>query len=94
MGGRGLNGVLAELKSRDIQSVLVEGGSEIAGAFCDAKLVDKVTFITAPIIIGGNKAPVAIGGRGADSIAEAMRLTDLSITVFGDDIEITGYPVR
>ncbi|MEO6052299.1 MAG: bifunctional diaminohydroxyphosphoribosylaminopyrimidine deaminase/5-amino-6-(5-phosphoribosylamino)uracil reductase RibD, partial [Pyrinomonadaceae bacterium] len=94
MGGRDLNGVLAELKSRGIQSVLVEGGSEIAGAFCDAKLVDKMTFITAPIIIGGSKAPVAIGGRGADSIAEAMRLTDMSITAFSDDIEITGYPAH
>ena len=43
MGGRDLKGVLDELKNRDIQSVLVEGGSEIAGAFCDARLGDKVT---------------------------------------------------
>jgi len=43
-GGRDLNGVLAELKSRNIQSVLVEGGTEVAGSFCDAGLVDKVTL--------------------------------------------------
>lgn len=92
MGGRDLKGVLEELKNRDIQSVLVEGGSEIAGAFCDAKLVDKVTFIAAPIIIGGREAPNAVGGPGADSLAEAMRLTDISIERLGDDIEITGYP--
>lgn len=92
MGGRDLKGVLDELKSREIQSVLVEGGSEIAGAFCDAKLIDKVTLIAAPIIIGGREAPNAVGGPGADSLADAMRLTDISIERLGDDIEITGYP--
>lgn len=92
LGGRDLKGVLDELKSRDIQSVLVEGGSEIAGAFCDAKLVDKVTFIAAPIIIGGREAPNAIGGPGANSLAEAMRLKDISVERLGEDIEITGYP--
>ena len=92
MGGRDLKGVLDELKNRDIQSVLVEGGSEIAGAFCDGRLVDKVTFIAAPIIIGGREAPNAVGGPGADTLAEAMRLTDISIERLGDDIEITSYP--
>ena len=92
MGGRYLTGVLAELKSRNIQSVLVEGGSEIAGAFCDARLVDKVTFIAAPLIIGGREAPVAIGGSGAASLAEALKLKDILVERLGDDIEITGYP--
>ena len=92
MGGRDLNGVLAELKRRDIQSVLVEGGSQIAGAFCDARLVDKLTLIVAPIVIGGNAAPTAIGGIGSGAIAEAMRLTDVTVTRLDDDIEITGYP--
>ncbi|MBP7375405.1 MAG: bifunctional diaminohydroxyphosphoribosylaminopyrimidine deaminase/5-amino-6-(5-phosphoribosylamino)uracil reductase RibD [Pyrinomonadaceae bacterium] len=92
MGGRDLAGVLEELKTREIQSVLVEGGTEIAGAFCDARLVDKVTFILAPIIIGGREAPNAIGGSGAETLVEALRLRDLSIQRVGDDIEITGYP--
>ena len=94
MGGRDLDGVLAELKKRNIQSVLVEGGSEIAGSFCDARLVDKMSFIAAPIIIGGREAPNAVGGGGANTLAEAMRLTDISIERFGDDIEITGYPIN
>lgn len=92
MGGRDLDRVLAELKTRSIQSVLVEGGTEVAGAFCDARLVDKVTLIAAPIIIGGRQAPNAIGGSGANSLAEALRLTHISIQQLGEDIEITGYP--
>jgi diaminohydroxyphosphoribosylaminopyrimidine deaminase/5-amino-6-(5-phosphoribosylamino)uracil reductase len=91
-GGRDLVAVLRVLAERDIQSVLVEGGTEVAGAFCDAKLVDKVTFIAAPLIIGGHDAPNAIGGKGANDLIEAMRLENISIDRLGEDIEITGYP--
>jgi len=92
LGGRDLSGVLAEMKRREIQSVLVEGGTEIAGAFVEAKLVDKVTFLIAPLLIGGREAPAAIGGLGAASIADAVQLTDMNIIQLGGDIEITGYP--
>lgn len=91
-GGRDLNSVLRELKDREIQSVLVEGGTEIAGAFVDARLVDKVTFIVSPILIGGRSAPNAIGGMGAEDLGAAMRLIDVTTEVLGEDIEITGYP--
>ncbi len=92
VNARDLNAVLDELKKRELQSVLVEGGTEIAGAFCDAKLVDKLTFIVAPIVIGGRDAPIAIGGNGASSLENAMRLKDLEIIKHGGDFEFTGYP--
>lgn len=91
-GPRDLNEVLQNLKHRGIQSVLVEGGSETAGSFCDARLIDKVTFLAAPLVIGGRSAPAAIGGSGAESLAVAMMLRDIVIRRLGDDIEITGYP--
>nr|MBA3785987.1 bifunctional diaminohydroxyphosphoribosylaminopyrimidine deaminase/5-amino-6-(5-phosphoribosylamino)uracil reductase RibD [Acidobacteriota bacterium] len=91
-GGRNLFGVLQELGRRDLQSVLVEGGTEIAGAFCDAKLIDKVSFFIAPIVIGGRDAPTAIGGQGAQVLVSAMRLRDVEIVKHGEDLEICGYP--
>jgi diaminohydroxyphosphoribosylaminopyrimidine deaminase / 5-amino-6-(5-phosphoribosylamino)uracil reductase len=91
-GSRDLSAVLAELKSRDIQSILVEGGTAVAGAFVDARLVDKVTFIAAPLIIGGSEAPVAIGGRGAGNLNEALRLRDVTVSGSGSDLVISGYP--
>ena len=92
-GARNLELVLQELCRRDLQSVLVEGGTGVAGAFVDAGLVDKVTFICSPIVIGGTAAPNAIGGKGASELSDAMRLSDLQIERLGDDIEITGYPL-
>jgi diaminohydroxyphosphoribosylaminopyrimidine deaminase/5-amino-6-(5-phosphoribosylamino)uracil reductase len=91
-GGRNLQGVLQELGKRDIQSVLVEGGTRLAGAFYDAKLIDKLTFFIAPIVIGGEDAPTAIGGKGAQLLSTAMRLRETEITARGEDYEITGYP--
>jgi diaminohydroxyphosphoribosylaminopyrimidine deaminase/5-amino-6-(5-phosphoribosylamino)uracil reductase len=92
LDARDLVHVLNELKTRSLQSVLVEGGSEVAGAFCDAKLVDKITFIVAPIVIGGMDAPTAIGGYGANSLEKAIHLRDLQIIPHGADYEFTGYP--
>ena len=91
-GGRNLAGVLHELGKREIQSVLVEGGSETAGSFYDARLIDKVSFFIAPMIIAGKDAPAAIGGTGAQRLSSAMRLRNTTVTRHGDDIEITGYP--
>jgi len=93
MGARDLKLVLEELKKREIQSVLVEGGTEVAGSFCDERLIDKFTFIYSPLIIGGREAPNAIGGAGAETLAGSIRLTDMTIERFGDDVAITGYPV-
>jgi diaminohydroxyphosphoribosylaminopyrimidine deaminase/5-amino-6-(5-phosphoribosylamino)uracil reductase len=92
MGARDLRLVLEELKNREIQSVLVEGGTEMAGSFCDERLVDKFTFIYSPLIIGGREAPNAIGGAGADNLTDSIRLTDLTVERFGDDVAMTGYP--
>lgn len=89
---RDLKTVLQALRERKLQSVLVEGGTEVAGAFVEAKLVDKVSFFYAPLIIGGNVAPLAIGGKGADSLENAMRLCDIEIIKHDDDFEVTGYP--
>lgn len=93
-GARNLPLVLGHLYQREIQSILVEGGTAVAGAFVDARLVDKVTLICSPIIIGGGDAPVAIGGAGASELSKALRLRDLETTRLGDDIEITGYPIN
>jgi diaminohydroxyphosphoribosylaminopyrimidine deaminase/5-amino-6-(5-phosphoribosylamino)uracil reductase len=91
-GPRNLREVMKELCRREIQSVLVEGGTEVAGAFIDARLVDKITLMVAPLVIGGHEAPVAVGGAGAKTLCDALRLSGVRVEKHGEDIEITGYP--
>jgi diaminohydroxyphosphoribosylaminopyrimidine deaminase/5-amino-6-(5-phosphoribosylamino)uracil reductase len=89
-GGCDLPPVLEELHGRGVQGLLVEGGSNVAGAFLRAGLVDKASFLIAPLILGGD-ALGAIGGAGAPTVAEAARLRDIETRRHGDDVEITGY---
>jgi diaminohydroxyphosphoribosylaminopyrimidine deaminase/5-amino-6-(5-phosphoribosylamino)uracil reductase len=86
--------VLEELGKRSIQSVLLEGGPSLAGLLLDAGLVNKITFFVAPMIIGSQDAPSAIGGDGAENIADAVRLSNVQVEQRGRDIEITGYPAK
>lgn len=94
LGGRNLQAVLEALGQRSLQSLLVEGGANVAGAFMDAGLVDKVTFFIAPMIIGGRDAVPAMTGVGAEKIADAYRLSDVEMRSHASDLEITGYPEK
>jgi diaminohydroxyphosphoribosylaminopyrimidine deaminase/5-amino-6-(5-phosphoribosylamino)uracil reductase len=89
-GGRDIAAVLDELHGREVQGLLIEGGSNVAGAFLRAGLVDKASFLIAPLILGGD-ALGAIGGAGAPTVAEATRLRDIETRRHGDDVEVTGY---
>jgi diaminohydroxyphosphoribosylaminopyrimidine deaminase/5-amino-6-(5-phosphoribosylamino)uracil reductase len=84
--------VLEALGRRSIQSVLVEGGASIAGAFIDAGLVNKVSAFIAPKIIGGSDAPAAVGGSGVERMIDALELERVEVVQHGRDIEVTGYP--
>ena len=88
---RDLLAILKELGQRSLQSVLVEGGANVAGNFLDAGLVNKVSFFIAPLIIGGREAPTAVGGNGAEKLMDALELQDVAITQRGRDVEVTGY---
>jgi diaminohydroxyphosphoribosylaminopyrimidine deaminase/5-amino-6-(5-phosphoribosylamino)uracil reductase len=87
---RNVEEVLRELGKRSIQSVLVEGGASVAGAFLDAKLVDRITFFVAPIVIGGESAPLAVGGLGPELLRDAVRLSGVSVRQHGEDWEVSG----
>ena len=93
-GESDLGAVLKELGNRSIQSLLVEGGSTVAGEFVDAGLVNKVTFFIAPKIVGGTEAVSAVGGRGVEKMSNAFELENVTVTQRGKDIEVTGYPSR
>jgi diaminohydroxyphosphoribosylaminopyrimidine deaminase/5-amino-6-(5-phosphoribosylamino)uracil reductase len=54
-------------------------------------VVDKVLLFLAPILIGGKAAPTAVGGDGIELLEQAIRLRDVRIERFAEDILIEGY---
>ncbi len=83
--------LLNVLGKRQITSVLVEGGSKLFGLLFDRGLVDKVLAFISPIIIGGDGAKSAVGGKGVNMVAEALLLSRVKIDQFGDEVLISGY---
>lgn len=86
-----LPGLLQILGQRQVQSLLVEGGAEVHGAFFDQGLVDKFYFFYAPKIIGGRRASGVLGGQGAARVQDALLARDLTIRRLGSDLLISGY---
>ena len=86
-----LRALLKELGERDVRSVLVEGGAALAGSMLDDRLVDRVVFVMAPLLIGGARATSALGGKGADDIGDAVRLADVRVRRIGEDLVVQGY---
>ncbi|MYB83237.1 MAG: bifunctional diaminohydroxyphosphoribosylaminopyrimidine deaminase/5-amino-6-(5-phosphoribosylamino)uracil reductase RibD [Chloroflexi bacterium] len=86
--------LLAELGARDVMSLLVEGGAALHGALFESGLVDKVVAFIAPVVIGGDGVPGPIGGAGAERMADALRLRDVTYTELDGDMMVVGYPAR
>ena len=86
-----LEELLDELGRRGISSLFVEGGGTLLGSLFDAGLVDRVVGFVAPVLIGGEAALSPVGGQGAERMADALRLNDVHIETFGDDVTVTGW---
>lgn len=82
---------LLDRLGEETDSLLVEGGSEVAASFLAAGLVHKVAFFYAPRILGGRGAVPAVGGEGVADPAEAILVRDVSLEHVGQDFLITGY---
>ncbi|MDH3259230.1 MAG: dihydrofolate reductase family protein, partial [Deltaproteobacteria bacterium] len=87
-----LKSLMKELGRLDITSVMIEGGSSISASSLAGKIVDRVMFFIAPKIIGGIDSIPSVGGPSPALLKNALMLKDMSISVFGDDVLIEGYP--
>jgi diaminohydroxyphosphoribosylaminopyrimidine deaminase/5-amino-6-(5-phosphoribosylamino)uracil reductase len=77
---------LDELGSREIQSLLLEGGPHLAGAFLEAGEIDEARIFIAPLMIGGREAKTAVEGIGIEQIAAAPRALHVDVDRLEDDV--------
>ena len=80
---------LDELGVRHIQSLLLEGGPHLAGAFFDADEIDEVRLFVAPIVAGGRQARPPVEGEGVQAIAAAKRALATDVERIADDVLIS-----
>jgi diaminohydroxyphosphoribosylaminopyrimidine deaminase / 5-amino-6-(5-phosphoribosylamino)uracil reductase len=79
---------LDELGKRDVQSLLLEGGPHLAGAFLEAGEIDEARIFVAPLLLGGTQAKTAVEGIGIERIASARRPVLVDTERIDDDVLI------
>jgi diaminohydroxyphosphoribosylaminopyrimidine deaminase/5-amino-6-(5-phosphoribosylamino)uracil reductase len=78
--------LLQKLGAMGVQSILLEGGSGLAGNMLLNGLIDELVFFVAPKIIGSNGfAPFKL--LGITSMAQAIRLDFINVCRIGSDID-------
>lgn len=79
-----LDEALARLGGEGVQSLLLEGGPTLAGAFLRADLVDKLLLFVAPTLSGDGPGIV-------DALPRPLALEGLSSRQVGDDVLLEAY---
>lgn len=79
-----------ELGRMGLDSVLLEGGATTNYSALEAGVVDKVMAFVAPKMIGGQNAKTPVEGEGITYVRDAVKLKDIDIKRFDEDILITG----
>lgn len=87
-----LKELIKTLGKEGITSLFIEGGSEVHASAVREKVVDKFLFFVAPKLITGRNAKGPIGGRGIETMSEAVLLKNVKIKRFDEDILIEAYP--
>ncbi|HZM05812.1 MAG TPA: bifunctional diaminohydroxyphosphoribosylaminopyrimidine deaminase/5-amino-6-(5-phosphoribosylamino)uracil reductase RibD [Candidatus Saccharimonadales bacterium] len=88
-GGIDLPWLLRTMGKDNISSLLVEGGGETNAAFLEQQLVHRVAFFYAPLVLGGDAAPKAVGGAGVVQLKDKVVLQDVEWRQLGPDLLLT-----
>jgi diaminohydroxyphosphoribosylaminopyrimidine deaminase/5-amino-6-(5-phosphoribosylamino)uracil reductase len=85
-----LEKLVCKLGEMGIDSILLEGGSELNYSALNTGIVDEVIAFIAPKIIGGKEAKTPIGGEGISKMNNAFLLDDIEFKKVGEDLMIKG----
>jgi diaminohydroxyphosphoribosylaminopyrimidine deaminase / 5-amino-6-(5-phosphoribosylamino)uracil reductase len=84
-GATSLRDALRRLRQREVHSIFVEGGAEIAGALLSDSLVDRLIIFQAPVILGAGAVP-AFGMAPGAIASSARRLRLVTRRTLDDDL--------
>ncbi|MDR3605813.1 MAG: RibD family protein, partial [Oligoflexia bacterium] len=80
--------LIAALKKRGFESILVEGGGGLMWDFASRNLIDEYHVTLTPKIVGGRESPTLVEGAGF-SPAEILELKLIRCKKLGDELYLT-----
>lgn len=86
-----LKELMSKLADKNIDSILLEGGSTLNFSALKQSIVHRIQIYIAPKIIGGDKSKTPVGGEGIESLMDAFKIINLNYKTIGEDLFIEGY---
>ena len=83
-----LNFLMDALGKQNIDSIILEGGSELNWSALESGIVQKVQAYIAPKLFGGKNAKTAVGGLGFDCPSKSIILEKSTVKQIGNDFLI------
>ena len=84
--------MLLRLGRMGITTLLIEGGSGLAGSAFQANAIDYVEFHIAPKLLGGAESRPVLGGVFSPlAMTDSRMLKDVKVCRYGEDIAVSGY---
>nr|WP_314525255.1 RibD family protein [uncultured Brevundimonas sp.] len=77
--------VLKALAAAGVESVLIEGGGQVASSFLRAGAVDALEWFRAPILLGGEGRP-CVAALALAKLSDAPKFRRLGVEAVGDDL--------
>jgi diaminohydroxyphosphoribosylaminopyrimidine deaminase/5-amino-6-(5-phosphoribosylamino)uracil reductase len=90
-GGINIELLMDRLGEMNVTSLLIEGGGKIIASALAAGIVDKVNLFYAPKILGGDDGVPVCRGSGPKKMNDSIRVKDVRLHQFGEDIMLEGY---
>lgn len=82
--------LMEKLGEEKIDSIILEGGGTLNASALSAGIVQKVYAFLAPKLVGGQNARSPVEGDGILRMADAVKLSHVTLEHFGEDICVTG----
>ncbi len=89
-----LDDLMIKLGELKIDSILLEGGSELNFSALESGIVDKIQCYIGTKIFGGVEAKTPVGGHGFERILKCVKLKNQGVTKLGEDILIESEVVK
>lgn len=89
-----LNQLMIQLGAMGINSLLLEGGSELNASAIHSGIVDEVMAFIAPKILGGRGSKTSVGGPDTPLITDSTPLSLIDFKQIDDDIMIRWKVVK
>lgn len=83
-----LKDLMRKLGEENIDSVILEGGSNLNFSALKSGVVNELQVYVAPKIFGGERAKSPVGGAGIDEVSDAVKLKMKNMSLVGDDVLI------